>query len=362
MSGSAPDVFVNHVSRYPEFLANGVMADLTDRIAADGYDMTGFLPGLAETWSREGRQWGMPKDWDTIGVFYNADALAEAGLTPADLQDLTWNPQDGGSWEQTIARLTVDGEGRRGTDPDFDKDDVRTFGYVSSPLSAFGQTEWSYLAVSNGFSFIDQPWGSRYLFDDPKVAEALNWLQDLSLEKGLMPAQQMAGRLGAVALLTAGRGVMATEGSWMIGSFLDNAGFKVGFAPLPAGPEGRKSMFNGLADSIWSGSPHQDEAWEWVKFLGSSECQSIVGRGGVVFPARPEAVDLAIAAFAERGVDVTAFTDVATAETTFPFPMTGRVSEVDAILRTVLDRIMLGQGEPAELLPAANDQINALLD
>ena len=47
VSGTAPDVFVNHVSRYPEFLANGVMEDLTDRIAADGYDMSGFLPGLA---------------------------------------------------------------------------------------------------------------------------------------------------------------------------------------------------------------------------------------------------------------------------------------------------------------------------
>ena len=33
-------------------------------------------------------------------------------------------------------------------------------------------------------------------------------------------------------------------------------------------PNGRKSMFNGLADSIWVGSKHQDEAWKWVKFLG----------------------------------------------------------------------------------------------
>lgn len=175
-----------------------------------------------------------------------------------------------------------------------------------------------------------------------------------------MPSQEMAGKLGAAALLTSGQGVMATDGSWMIGSYLDNAKFKVGFAPLPEGPDGRKSMFNGLADSIWSGSPNKDAAWQWVKFLGSSECQSIVGNAGVVFPARPEAVDLAIEAHKARGVDVSAFTKLANAESTFSFPMTERGNEVDTILKTALDKVMLGQGEPAEVLPAANEEINAL--
>jgi multiple sugar transport system substrate-binding protein len=322
--------------------------------------MSGFLPGLAQTWNKDGKQWGMPKDWDTVAIVYNADKLAEAGLTGADLENLTWNPQDGGTWEQMITKLTVDKSGKRGDEEGFDKANVASYGYVSSPLSAFGQTEWSYLAVSNGFKYIDQPWGTKYFIDDPKLAEAINWLQDLSLDKGMMPTQEMAGKLGASALFTAGQGAMATDGSWMIGSYLDNSKFKVGFAPLPAGPEGRKSMFNGLADSIWAGSPNKDAAWQWVKFLGSSECQSIVGKAGVVFPARPEAVELAIEAHKARGVDVSAFTKLATADSTFSFPMTERGNEVDSIMKTALDKVMLGQGEPAVILPAANEEINAL--
>src|SRR5579872_2044398 len=35
VSGTAPDVFVNHISKFPELLANGVMVDLTKGIAAD---------------------------------------------------------------------------------------------------------------------------------------------------------------------------------------------------------------------------------------------------------------------------------------------------------------------------------------
>ena len=73
---------------------------------------------------------------------------------------------------------------------------------------------------------------------------------------------------------------MALTGSWMINWYLDNAKFEKGFAPLPVGPNGRKSMFNGLADSIWVGSKHQEEAWKWVKFLGSEEGQNIIAESG----------------------------------------------------------------------------------
>jgi hypothetical protein len=40
--------------------------------------------------------------------------------------------------------------------------------------------------------------------------------------------------------------------------------------------------------------------------------------------------------------------------------MTERGNEVDSIMKTALDKVMLGQGEPAVILPAANEEINAL--
>ena len=46
-------------------------------------------------------------------------------------------------------------------------------------------------------------------------------------------------------------------------------------------------MYNGLADSIWAGSKNQAAAWKWVEFLGSPDCQNIVGEKAVVFPAIP---------------------------------------------------------------------------
>ena len=359
LSGEGPDVFVNHLSRLPEQIANGMLTDFAPAIAGENVDM-GFLPGLAENWSRDGAQFGMPKDWDTVAIFYNKAKLAEAGLAPADLQDLTWNAQDGGSYEDLIARLTVDKAGKRGDEAGFDAGAVDSYGLVLNPVSAFGQTEWSYLAASNGFRYLDAPWATEYHYDDPKLAETFVWLRDLGYAKGFTPTAEQSGKLGGETLFVSGKGAMDVHGSWMINWFIENAPFEVGFAPIPAGPEGRKSMFNGLADSVWSGSPNQDAAWALVKFLGSNACQELVGKSGVVFPARPEGVAAAVATHRENGLDVSAFTDLAKPETTFAFPITDYGSEISTILKGALDQVMLNQGDPAEILKSANEEINDL--
>jgi len=40
------------------------------------------------------------------------------------------------------------------------------------------------LAASNGFKFTDGPWTTKYYYDDPKLAEAIQWYADLALVKG----------------------------------------------------------------------------------------------------------------------------------------------------------------------------------
>jgi multiple sugar transport system substrate-binding protein len=362
VSGTAPDVFTNHVSRYPEFVLNEQMVDLTPLIERDKVPTDIYQPGLIELWQKDGRQYGLPKDWDTIAIFYNEALLAEAGLTPADLADLDWNPKDGGSFERIVARLTRDANGNDGTSPDFDKTKVVQYGLLHNvPQDGAGQTEWSHLAASNGFKFVDHPWADHYYYDDPRLAETLLWLRDLGTVKGYsVPARDMDRRLGGSGLFAAGKGALAFDGSWMIGWYAQNAP-ELGIAPLPKGPEGRKSMFNGLADAIWTGSKNQEEAWQWVKFMGSAECQNIVGERGVVFPAIPEATERANEAYATRGIDVSAFIELAKPESTFLFPITDYASEIDGIMKAAVQDIFVGGADPAIVLEAANEQVNALL-
>ena len=177
VAGTAPDVFVNHLSRFPEFLTNGVMVDLTDRIAADKTEMTGYIPGLAESWNKEGRQFGLPKDWDTVALVYNKKMVADAGVSEEEMMNLDWNPKDGGSFGKVLAKLSVDEAGKHGDQEGFDKSKVATYGMVSNRKGDYGQTEWSWLAVSNGFKYIDKPWGTKFSYDDPKLAETFDWIK-----------------------------------------------------------------------------------------------------------------------------------------------------------------------------------------
>ena len=363
VGGDAPDVFTDHLAKYPEFAAKEQIVDIQPLVERDGVDTGVYIEGLADLWARQGKRYGLPKDWDTIAVVYNADMLEAAGIDPAIMEEWTWNPQDGGSFEEVVAQLTLDTNGNNGLSPNFDKDNVVQYGFIHQGSGGFsGQTQWSHFAVSNGFKFTDGPWTTKYYYDDPKFAETMDWYVGL-IEKGFAPPLADVSSLGPQQLMISGQGAMTTDGSWQIGNYVDNSTFEVGFGLLPVGPEGRKSMFNGLADSIYIGTEHLEEAWQWVKFAASPECANIVGDTGVVFPAIPSGVERTVAVRESQGVDVSAYTEEALDPNgTFLFPITDNGAEIAAIMDPTMDSIVLGQVDAATALQEANEQVNALFE
>jgi multiple sugar transport system substrate-binding protein len=121
-------------------------------------------------------------------------------------------------------------------------------------------------------------------------------------------------------------------------------------------------MFNGLADSIYAGTKHPDEAWEWVKFLASPTCEDIVGGFAVVFPAVQSGVDKAMEAHKKNGLDVSPFTTEALDPNgTFLFPVADHAAEVSTIMNQTEEKINLGETtDIAAALKQANDEVNAL--
>ena len=56
VSGTAPDVFINHLSRYPEFVANELLVDIAPMIKKDSVPTDIYLGGLYELWGKDGKQ------------------------------------------------------------------------------------------------------------------------------------------------------------------------------------------------------------------------------------------------------------------------------------------------------------------
>ena len=365
VSGEGYDVFTSHLAFFPEFSLNEQIMPLDDYIAADGVDLGQYQPGLADLWKgNDDKQYGLPKDFDTIAMFYNSQLTDAAGITADQMSSMDWNPEDGGTYEDVVAHLTIDTNGVRGDEAGFDKNSVATYGlWMENSGGGDGQTQWSYLASTTGWTHTNGVWGDEYNFDDPKFQATIDWWYSL-VEKGYMPTFEAQTGIGWSDQLAAGKAAMVSNGSWMTGSVFGAASdtFTPALAPTPVGPSGeRASMFNGLADNIWAGTEHPEASWAWVNYLGSIDCQSVVADAAVVFPAIPAATDAAVAAFDAKGIDVSAFTTQVDDGTTFLFPITDYRSDVSALVTPAMEAIMSGQAT-ADSLTAVNDKVNALFD
>ncbi|WP_428951515.1 ABC transporter substrate-binding protein [Streptomyces sp. cg35] len=362
-SGEAPDVWTDQASYYPQFATSNQLMDLQPLVERDKVDLSAYQSGLAETWVKDGKRYGLPKDWDTMALVYNTGMLKKQGVDAAELDALTWNADDGGTLEKAIAKATVDAAGRNGLDPKFDKSHVKTYGFLPEWADGSqGQNGWGDLAAANGFTYLDKnPWGTKYKYDDPKLAETIAWFKHL-IDKGYAPRFDKQSTVANSELLTAGKGAIMVAGSWTISTFTDaKLKQQFAFAPLPTGPEGRKSAVNGLSDAIWAGTPHKEEAWKWVKFLASPDCQNLVAKRAVVFPALKSATQKALAAHKAKGDDVHVFTDaVADKNVTFQLPVTEHGTEIGPIVQDAIQSVILGRAKPESALKSANDKVNGL--
>ncbi|KRE31021.1 sugar ABC transporter substrate-binding protein [Agromyces sp. Soil535] len=365
VSGDTYDVFTSHVAYYPEFQKNGQVLPLDDYIERDDVDLSVYQDGLVELWQNpDGEQYGLPKDFDTVALFYNEQLTEAAGITDEQLASLTWNAEDGGTYEDVIAHLTVDKNGVRGDEPGFDKSNVETYGlWMEGSGGADGQTQWTFLTGTLPWEQTDGPWADSYHYDDPKFQETIAWWHSL-VEKGYMPPFEAQTGIGWADQLIAGSAALVPNGSWMTGYVFGSASdtFTPAVAPTPVGPHGeRASTMNGLADNISVTTKDADAAWEWVKYLGSEACQDVVADAAVVFPAIKTATEKAVAAFEGKGIDVSPFISQVENGTTILYPITDFKSDVNAIMTPAMEAVMSGKAG-VDSLTDANNKVNALFE
>ena len=364
ISDSAPDVFADHTSRYGEFADRGLIVPIDEQVQEAGIDLSQYVAGTTDLWiGPDGKRYGLPKDFDTIGLFYNREMAEEAGVSAEQMAGLTWNPTDGGSYEQVIARLTVDENGVRGDEPGFDKSRVKTYGLgLGSAGAPFGQVEWSYLAMTTGWWYMDeQAWGTRFNYDDPRFQQTISWWRGL-IDKGYMPPLAFTEGGSPDQQMQAGRYAIVSEGSWQTANYGALEGVDLALAPTPIGPNGKRAaMQNSLADSISASSEVKGAAWKWVQHLASEDCQSVVADAGVVMPAIASTVEASKASLGKTGFDITAFTDQIDAGTTFPYPAILHAAEVQATTTTGLENVMSFNTDVSSLTQM-NERVNALFE
>ena len=119
------------------------------------------------------------------------------------------------------------------------------------------------------------------------------------------------------------------------------------------------SMFNGLGDSISAQSENKDEAARLIGFLASDAAQQAIGERAPFFPATDVGTEAAVAAYADKGLDVTPFTDRVDAGETGLYPLVENSATIASIMQAAFDQCWMRQIDGADFV-SYNERVNAL--
>lgn len=265
--GSLPDVFwmhSNEIARYSEY---EMLMDLTDRIkTSEKLEMDKFPEEIVGIYNWEGtKQYAMPKDIDTIAMWYNKTMFDEAGIPYPD-DTWTWD-----TFADAVKKLT--------------KDDKSQYGFALRPSN--DQAGWNNIVYDMGGEVISADKKSSG-FDKEGTIKALTFITDL-MKEGYAPPYEAVAENTEEALFEAGKVAMIFQGSWTLAELCNNDYVKANgdLAVLPKDAESgrRVSIYNGLGWAASANTEKPEEAWKLIEYMGSKEAQQKQSDLGVVISA-----------------------------------------------------------------------------
>lgn len=337
--GTGPDVFWMTMYDLVNWINRGLIEDLTAFIEADpeakeNFDM--MWGPLREAYTQRGRIWGMPRDFDTIAVQYNADFVSAAGLVPPSQIDDHWTWDD---YAEYAKKLTVR-----------DSNDVVTRWGVAIYTSV--QEGYSHFVRSNGGEFFDED-GTKMIIDSKESREAIQFLHDL--------ANVHQGGLVGWPNYAAAEVAMVTSGNWNL-FFYTSSLPNNQVAELPFSPNtGRRATtVHGLADVISPYSDKKEAAFEFIKFLSSYQAQMVLGSTGTVIPSHRDA---SMSYFEADVLPETSVNYLHALDYGIVYPSTPYVARPvwEDILNGAVVPAMTGDVPVGEALLNAQNQINSLI-
>jgi multiple sugar transport system substrate-binding protein len=262
-SGTEPDVFYVDIAYFQEWAKKDVLLPLDDLMASTGVKKEDFIPSLMNAFVTDGKVYGIPKDFNTLGLFYNTALFDKAGLAyPSD----TWTWDDLKSAAQKL------------TDPSDSKKPV----YGLCTASDAGR--FPIFVFQNGGSIMTPDFSDTTL-DSPEAIAAADYYTSFRKDKiGAVPADVGEGWQGTV--FGKGQCAMVYEGGWLIPylaqSFPD---LKYGVALPPKGKAEGNLIFT-VSWSISKNTKNPEAAWKVIDFLTNAASQKTVLDSGFALPTR----------------------------------------------------------------------------
>ncbi len=267
---TAPDVFMLESFWAPTLINYDTLLPLDDFIASDPeFDIDDFEPALLEAFRKDGKIYGLPKDYSTIALFYNPDMFDTAGVSSAPA-----------NWEELAdlaGRLTKDLDGDGVTD-------VFGFGAVDS-IEFVLPFIWQ-----NGGEIVSEDSGVD--FDNERAIAAIRFLKQLR-DEGIAAVPTDVGASWNMEAFGRGRIAMTISGLWAV-NFMDTtfAATPYEIAEIPVGAR-RESIAFVVGYVIPANTRNPSESWRLLRYLTSKEGQQEWAALKLGLPPRRSVVETA---------------------------------------------------------------------
>jgi multiple sugar transport system substrate-binding protein len=332
--GQMPDVIWMSAANFEKYAINGMLLPLDENIKNAGIDMNKYVEGTTKLYQMDGQQYGMPKDVDSIAMWYNKELFDKAGVEyPTD--EWTWEDMKKAAIK---IQSTLDG----------------VYGVVL-PLNDAQASYYNVIPQNEGFVISEDKKTSGY--GDPNTIEAISMIKDL-MDSGASPDYTTVVENKANEMFQSGQVAMLYDGAWRAVEFNHNEELnkKVGVVTMPK-IKNKSTVVHGLGLVIGKTTKHPEEAWKLIEFLSTKEAHEKVGKSGIVIPAYIETQSLWAESY--KTIDVSAYVDAL--KENVPYPASLDTSKWAQIEVDELTKVWTGQATPEEACKTIETEMNAIL-
>ncbi|GHA18694.1 ABC transporter substrate-binding protein [Devosia pacifica] len=330
-TGNAPDIVSLDNPDFALFSSRGAFLDITEMAEnSDVINTEAYFDGPLNSVMWDGKLYGVPKYTDTIGVFYNKDAFAEAGIENP--------PQTWAEFEEYARMLAEANEGMYG-----------------ATISARGNEEGT-------FQFLPVIQMSGGGYENVNTEGAREWLSMVKgmIDDGVMSQDVLSlGQWDSTGTFNSGNAAMAISGPWEIDRMVEDAEFDWGVTLLPVFGEGdeRSSALGGFNLGILSTTEHPEEAFEVLEYFVSQDDRLFPEFG--YLPTRGD-VELPPSGIAEKDAALEVFQEqLQYAQPRGPHPEWQKISKA---IYDAEQAALTGQMTPEEALSQAQATIDTIIN
>ena len=245
-AGTPPDVFAMDAPYYPDWASRGVLLNLQPYIDNSPGFLDGLYAGPLATYKRDDGYYGLPRDFQTIVLYYNKDLFDAAGM---DYPTNEWTMDD---LRAAAKELTLDTNGDGKTDQwglGVDLWDMELF---------WGPAVWGF----GGEVISDDR--TQTLIGEEKARDAFHFISEMMLEDKSIVDPDTQAQYGDDAF-AAGVAAMTTIGHWAVPTYKE-AELNFDVAAMPAGPAKHSTTVNSAGFVVAKDTANPDASWEFIKF------------------------------------------------------------------------------------------------